>query len=86
LLELVIKMQYKYNNPQSGDQRSISKFLLFPKTLRVGNTNHYETRWFRKCKIIQTYREKRWYEEFGTFCDENYLYSTWHWCDVCWAE
>ena len=71
-------MQYKYNNPQSGDQRSISKFLLFPKTLRVGNTNHYETRWFRKCKIIQNA-----VPNYDMFKSDDRDYK---WKDLCWSE
>ena len=72
-------MEYKVNNLKHGKQRSINKFLLLPKTLRVGNSNNYETRWFRKCKIIQTCIEQSYNES----C---YHYSTWSWEDLCWPE
>ena len=45
----------KIKLPKDYEERVIEKFLLFPKTLRLNETDIKEMRWLEKCKIRQFY-------------------------------
>lgn len=69
-------MEFKpFKNPEIGDYRSIYKFLLFPKCLRINNSgNLLQTKWLGKYKIKQ----------LRTKCPGCSFDSYWN--DVSWDE
>ena len=49
-------MRFKNKEPKQYEEREVTKFLIFPKRLKLKNgLNIEETRWLEKAKIQQFY-------------------------------
>jgi hypothetical protein len=71
------KMRWNNSAPREGSERTVEKFLLFPKRLRLSRDNRsYETRWLETCKIRQIYK-----------IEGAYLVGmSWGWEDYWWDD
>jgi hypothetical protein len=49
-------MRWKIEYPNIGSERTVSKFLLFPKRLWSREKECDEIRWLERCEIVQEYR------------------------------
>lgn len=79
---------FKEKPPEIGDRRTVTRFLLFPKTLpefddqeeNLLECDHVETtRWLEFSKIRQEYTIKKMANEFGRFLQGS-------WKDIKWMD
>lgn len=52
---IIVKMKKRF--PRNMEERTVTKFLFFPMTLRVGNDGPYEKRWLETSSWTEVYIE-----------------------------